>query len=303
MHRKHGYGYTLLELIIVVVLIAVGIAVALPLLARPSTSAYALKDATQIKQIHEAWTIWSGSHDGVMPTPGLINRGPDPVTGASRIGIGPEDETKNTSRHLHSSMIMQNFYTPEICIGPTEPSPQIGTCDDYDWEVYHPDADIYWFGDHPTGEPPAVETGFRADIGPGGISHVAYFSPPLAGLRKKIAWRGHRDRTAPMLSNRAPYRGADESTDDYRRSWTLLLHGSKKRWMGNVVYADNHVDTIDTFHPLAAPYLDEAIGRQASDNIFDAEFSAGLAAGDAFLTMTRSVGGPSLMTDYRETLR
>lgn len=299
---QHTRGYTMIELILVVVIIAIVIAVTLPLLARPSNSAWMLKDGTQIKQIHEAWTIWAGGHDGVMPLPGLVNRGPQPILGENRTGIGPEDETKNASRHLYASLIMQNYYTPEICIGPTEVSPQIDVCE-YDWDLYDPEGDVYWDGDYPTGAPPAVETGFRADIGPGGTSHTSYFHQAIVGLRKKVTWRDNNDPTAPILSNRAPYRGAPESTDEYRRSYTLLLHGSQRRWVGSVVFSDNHVGTFDTVHPLTTPYLDEAVGRQATDNIFAPEFSGGLNGGDAFLTMTRSVGGPSVMTDYQETLR
>ncbi len=206
-------------------------------------------------------------------------------------------------RHLHSCMIMQNYYTPEICVGPTESNPQVDIFDEYDWTLYDPEGDVYWHGDYPTGAPPAIETGFRADIGIGGTSHTSYFNQAVVGLRKKITWRDNNDSTAPILSNRAPYRGAPESSDQYRRSYTLLLHGSESQWIGSVVFSDDHVETVDTFHPLAAPYLDEAVGRQLADNIFDAESSGGHAGSDAFLTMIRSVGGPSVMTDYQETLR
>ena len=41
---------------------------------------------------------------------------------------------------------MQNYYTPELCVGPTEPNGNVFVMDDYNWEKYSvtDEDDRYW---------------------------------------------------------------------------------------------------------------------------------------------------------------
>jgi hypothetical protein len=46
------------------------------------------------------------------------------------------------------------------------------------------------------------------------------------------------------------------------------MHGPKKEWVGNVVFADNHTDTINNFFPTQVSYLPQNAIAIQKDNIF-----------------------------------
>ncbi len=71
---KRPRGFTLIELLTVMAIIALLVGLLLPALAKARAKAQMTKDATQIKQIHAAFTTFSRDFEGIFPTPGLINR-------------------------------------------------------------------------------------------------------------------------------------------------------------------------------------------------------------------------------------
>ena len=144
MNRKRGF--TLIELLTVMAIIALLMGLLLPALAQARAKALMTKDATQIKQIHAAWTTFGRDYDGIFPTPGLINRLPVNAGGLSGEipGRGIEDLEANNSAYMYSACIMQNYFTPQILVGPTEPSAFVAVKDDFDWSVYSPNTDVYW---------------------------------------------------------------------------------------------------------------------------------------------------------------
>ena len=140
MNRKRGF--TLIELLTVMAIIALLVGLLLPALAQARAKAQMVKDQTQIKQIHAAWATFSRDYDGIFPTPGLINRLLDPGLGRQAPGRGPEDIEANISAAMYSACIMQNYFTPQILVAPTEPSGFVAVKDDYAWIAYDPLDDI-----------------------------------------------------------------------------------------------------------------------------------------------------------------
>ena len=74
------------------------------------------------------------------------------------------------------------------------------------------------------------------------------------------------------------------------KSPTLQLHGSKKQWIGNVCFSDNHTEQIENFYPSQTTYepVDGSSGP-LKDNIFDYEFEHPVdprAAADAWLVIS-----------------
>lgn len=252
MNRKRGF--TLIELLVVMAIIALLIGLLLPALAKARAQAQLLKDATQIEQIQQAWLIFAREYDGIFPTPGLINRQPDPELGRNVPGRGPEATFFNTTQNMYSACIAQNYFTPEICVGPTEPSGNVIVMENYNYTRYNPVDDSYW--DHL----------FAADLQ--SICHTSYAHSPIAGERKTKHWRDTMDSKYAVIGNRGVKNGRDDNPDLYQNSITLQIHGGSKQWVGNVCFNDNHIETLQSFYPETIKYREPSTGESRPDNIF-----------------------------------
>jgi prepilin-type N-terminal cleavage/methylation domain-containing protein len=276
MTRKRGF--TLIELLVVMAIIALLISLLLPALAKARAQAKLLKDGTQIKQIHEAWVIFSRESDGNFPTPGLIDRNPVFVEGQTPPfqnipGRGTEDYDQNTTDNLHSACIMQNYYSPEICVGTTEVNSNIVVHDNYNWELYDITVqnDTYW------------DESFSCDIDGSdeGLSHISYASTPMTGERKTRQWRDTFDSKFAVISNRGPEDGNLALLGDSKDHPTFELHGGRRSWVGNVCYQDNHVTVEQSFLPEGIEYQTR-VGNEVQsrpDNLFNNDTGAEPYAG------------------------
>jgi prepilin-type N-terminal cleavage/methylation domain-containing protein len=249
MNRKRGF--TLIELLVVMAIIALLIGLLLPALAKARAQAKLLTDGTQIKQIHEAWVIFSREFDGILPTPGLIRRRRIDVGQGMQFvpGRGDEEVRLNTTNNVHSASIMQNYYTPEICVGPTEPNGNIFVKDDYNWELYNVAQAIYW------------DPGFRVKLQT--ACNTSYSSLPLLGQRKTLEWRETFNSKFAIIGNRGVPEG-----DYLRKSHiTYEIHGGRRSWLGNMCFNDNHIEVLATFLPEGLVYQND--GESFPDNIFN----------------------------------
>jgi len=260
-------GFTLVELLVVIAIIALLIGLLLPALAKAQQAARSIKDSNQINQIQKAFIIFSNDSEGKYPTPGLVNRAPFDIGGGTVLnlpGQGPEDFSRNNTANLYSLMIAREFFNTDIVIGPTEVNPVIVQYKVYDYTKYAPATDSYW------------DPNFKADVNKtvanGGVCNASYAHLALCGERKKSFWRNTQNSNRPILGTRGVKDGAITG-NEYTSSPTLLLHGPKKEWVGNMCYADNHVETgIKTFYPSAVSYECGAT-QLTKDNIFHCEFT------------------------------
>ncbi len=247
--RKHGF--TLVELLVVMAIIALLIGLLLPALAKARAQAQLIKDQAQVKEIHQSWIVFSRELDGQLPTPGLINRLPDPVMGEIP-GRGLEDLEMNNTPNLYSVCIMRHYFTPQMCFSPAERSGRVISMDNYNFTFYDPLDDSYW------------DPNFKADLS--SLSNTSYAHMPIAGERKKRHWRDTMDSRFAMIGTRGVIDGS-LTPNTYYASVTLEFFGGKKEWVGNVAFNDNHTERLDTFFPENLNY--QILNVTSPDNIFN----------------------------------
>jgi prepilin-type N-terminal cleavage/methylation domain-containing protein len=291
-------GFTLVELLVVIAIIGLLIGLLLPALAKAQATAKTAKDLQQMTEIVKS-LITSSNNDERQRflTPGLVNRQPVQV-GNQNVNIqgkGNEDVTQNTTRALHAAMIAQEYYAPELCIGPTEVNAVVQLKTDYDYTQYNPSQDKYW------------DTSFDDKINfpaGSGVCNVSFANLVQAGERKKTKWRQVSDgRPSPVMSTRGTKDGT-LTGDEFTKSPTLQLHGSFKEWVGNAVFNDARGVAVKSPYPDGTSYECGNITLRL-DNMFDDEFACGipgnntLRAGDNYNGIVQAI---TANTQYGEGL-
>jgi len=250
---RNTRGFTLIELLVVIAIITLLMGILLPALSKARDAAQQVKDATQISQIHKAMTTFSRQFNGTFPKPGLID------TIGNEPGIGEEDRTLNTTDNLYSCVIAQNFFTPQIVVSPSEPNGNVIAKNDYNMEAYRPIADDYW------------DLTFQTVLDDGGLCNTSYAHSGLTGKRGRERWKDDLDSEWAMFSNRGVENGSLQE-NVYEQSKTLQIHGGSEQWVGNVGFADGHVDTHDSFRIEGITYLQSGGGAEPElDNLFEEE--------------------------------
>jgi hypothetical protein len=182
---------------------------------------------------------------------------------------------------------MENLFTPDALVAPTEQSPYVAVMSNYDYDVYDASASGWTFWDPDFGNDLTDEDDDRE-------CYNSYGIIPITGKRKDQNWgvSAHNPTGFALIGNRGPKEG---SYDLNEFSNSYLLHGVDKDWKGVIGFGDGHLEVLETMYPISSTYLNAA-GASVADNLFeeapeqplDVAYGNGLGQGaDIVLTHVR----------------
>ncbi len=313
---KKNRGFTLIELLVVIAIIALLIGILLPALSKARQSARQLKDSTQVRGIIQGMVTWAQNNQDEYPMPSRLDKGGTNGLGATINfgGTAKDAFKKDLSRHMFSLLIFNGFTPVEMYVSPAESNASCRVMEGFEFDkpkaAFTPPTTSGALWDpafRATGFDPITPLGGNAPAGTpeAGVFNVSYGHNPPAGRRKQY-WSNNFTATEVILGNRGPHYDPLTDPNSTASQWvlapgqfgvtsnTLLIHGSRQKWEGQVGYNDNHVEFTLQPDPenLLFTFPDLPSGsRSQRDNIFMNENTARVHQGGNPAAIAPLTGG------------
>ena len=254
IHSRHIRAFTLIELLVVIAIIALLIGILLPALGQARKTARQLKDATQVRGIGTAAVVWAQGNNDDYPLPSRIDK-----QNYTLPAQAPGSESKkDLTRHIMSMMVWNGSISPELLLNPAEASGNVRLYETYEFDSPLAAADP----SHALWDPKFRATPIDAALGsqsatdPGSCSYA--HSPPFG--KRRARWSNTFTATEAVIGDRGPcfvlagngptaVWNLPQNSDFGDRSITLLIHGSRVKWEGNIGFNDNHVEFMTKADP------------------------------------------------------
>lgn len=224
-------GLTIVEVAVVLMVLMLLVGILLPALSTRGCriNSRQIKDATQVRNIVQALTIFANGNRDQYPLPSKLD-----IDNATVADAG---EAKDTTADILSILIYNSSISPELCVSPSEASGSIRIDERYQNQkpeaAVRPDAALW---------DPAFSGDFTSAEG-GNLSYAT-----LQTSEKRLSrWSNSFNAEEVVLGNRGPE--IESYSADHTRistvkknSVTFAIHGGKTTWEGNIGYNDNHVN-------------------------------------------------------------
>lgn len=257
--RPQSRGFGLVETVVVILAAILLIAILIPAIGRrPHGHTRQVRDSSHLRSVIQAQILWAQNNRDRFALPSAID--------VSDATVPEPARAKDTSANIYSILLYNGLVTTELLVSPAE----LGNVEKYEgYELVAPraaasPASALW--------DPAFRADFTGDQ-PGGVSYAHQIPHPLDTKRWGTAW----DAGYASISNRGPlvtgvsYQrgGAVDAIEFDEDSLTLLFHGERRSWQGNVGFNDNHVQMLDGFAPGELTYPTESGARRGDVLFYD----------------------------------
>lgn len=253
-------AFTLIELLVVIAIIALLVGILLPALGKARASARQIKDGTQVRNIVQAMMTFAQNNRESYPLPSELDRAN--LTVKATTG---QEETKNNTGNILSILVWNGSISAELCVSPAEANGSIKVYTEYESTlpaatvtsgVADPKGALWdpgMSGSPGRNEPTYRFAGKLKETGSNSYAHAF-----LWGARRS-RWSNTFSTTEAIFGNRGPLwqMGTSAGNTWKPEGWrlvplatnslgegsqTLLIHGARNTWEGNIAYNDGHVN-------------------------------------------------------------